>query len=339
MTHQIVPLLLAGLAALAMEGARATTLPAYAASARAEAGASVLQADPFNRSNSDSPPPQSASGGTAGPVTAEVRAYTEILNPPVGDVAGAASGRAEVTPGRIALQALGSGTGSYTSAGFAQLANDGSGGVTTSGSFEDWLVFDVAGMPAGTAILIDTAVQLTASPSLVGNLVGGGWGRGSLRYTFTAQLYQPQGYWAHGFQDYPMYPAERYYDGGTLNVVRDLAGTYLHPATLVWTGLPTRLTMSLELAAFGRGGSYCYYGCGVASVGAVDAIAQAALSWQGVSGVTLLDGTVVPAGSLSIQSASGFDYSVSAVPEPPAALLWLAGGACVAGLVRRRRPG
>jgi hypothetical protein len=100
-------------------------------------------------------------------------------------------------------------------------------------------------------------------------------------------------------------------------------------------GAAENLSMFMRVQNYGSGSGFCENCVWVVNGAAFStATFQPGLSWNGISGARLADGTPIQLSLLSAVSDSGFDY-VSSVPESPVALL-MAGGLSLLAVARRR---
>ncbi len=314
--------------------------PAYEATVSTDAGARALLTGPgVSVYEQDSPGPNHAISHNRQPVTSTTTATATALDITFGNGIASGFAMASVSPGRISVYAAASGAGSFTAAGTVAMAGAGSGDAWARGQLFDTLVFDV-GLPYGTPLLVDASFLLHGHVSFTQNLVGGANNSGSIGVSFSARLNYPW-YSGSGF-DIPFQSASSFLQDGVIwGHDPGLFRTYDLRQTLVFAGMPAQLSLYAAVSTAGSGSVSCWDGCAIASVGGVSALADLSrtLSWQGVSAVTLFDGTPLPLSSLSITSASGFDYTQAAtpVPEPATALLALVGALAVTGAARRRR--
>lgn len=230
------------------------------------------------------------------------------------------SGLASVAPGALHLTAVGSafvqGTGPNV------LDPGGASGFGyASGSFRESMVWNVAGLAAGTAVTLNFQIRLDGSTGVNTTVLQGGTAGGYRIYEWDLRFYANAdlsgvGYHAVTNSDQP-----------------DHFGVYDFSTRMV-VGAPMTLSLFGSVAASGTAGVACstFWGLycdefahGASATGFADL--GHTLAWNGVTGLYLGD-TAIPLSALSATSDSGFDYTqayVSGVPEPSSMVLMAAG--------------
>jgi hypothetical protein len=216
-------------------------------------------------------------------------------------------------------------------------------------SLDDRITFSIAGRPVGTPFLMEASVRVDA---LAGSFSGApgtpvtpnayASGNTSFGFDLLVDGARPAGLPSaitNRFSDSGYFGVRP--DGTTFNDLARFNYPKLVTVTMyAYSGMPLTVEM---FARMGTGAiadaSYNPESAGSVEAGVWGNMANT-LSWQGVSGMRLVDGTPIPTATFSAISSSGFDYTkayVASIPEPSSA--WL----MVLGLLplwqRWRRPG
>jgi hypothetical protein len=327
-THPLPVLLLAGLA-LTASGAQA-----YSGVALVRAGAATSVIGGGFGGTGDSPADRSVSTDTGELVSISNQAYAEQITPWF-NVVGSGAAWAQVAPGALQLRAMGSGSGNSVAPSYWQ--TDNSGYAHASASFASTVTLNIAGVAPGQLVNMDFALRFDGVSSVTRNVAGGGWAQGGVDYQWGFQLASPG--WGAG-AGYVSGVRSRLVDAtGTVTVDSLDFGTKSFSA-MVMTGVPLSLNLWGWVQAFGRGGTpFCPAGCTDqmqgGGVGLMDA--SHTLAWNGVQGVSLLDGTRLDLADVSLLGETGLNLlqPVASVPEPVSAWL-LAVGLAVLSVTQRR---
>lgn len=249
------------------------------------------------------------------------------------DNTGGGSAAARAVPGGLHVTASALGQ-SISGAGLANPSNwQAAGSAGGQARSSDGLVFNIAGLPAGTLITVSFGVNFNGllawqsigvTPTTLGTATmgEGGWrvdlgGQGSGN---TASLYT---------------------ESGVITDQRTLTTGAIAGSAVVSLGDVVPLTMSLyantTASAVGRCASDGCAGGTVSSNSLADF--SNTLGWGGISALHDSNGDPIDLARLQLASDSGFDYRqayVSAVPEPATAALWLASLTGLVFQLRRR---
>jgi hypothetical protein len=314
--------LLAGLAFSA--GAHAS----YEATTTVDTTASTAINLAFNSFTSDDPPPLTQTSSLATPLVTGQRAYTDQLSVAALNLFGAASGNVTVSPGSIqVLSTASGGTNINPGAGTAYAYLYAVGSSLATGSFTDAVVWQAAGFAPGTPIYLDYSVRFDGAPSVtVSNVFG--QGSGGLNYQWQTQV-GPGGLMQSGQRFF------RVETDGTVSQNSFDSGSFSTTA-YVTLGQAANLSMWVTVSASGMGQSQCE-NCSWEVNGQGESGGISRLTWNGITGARLFDGTPINLSLLQASSDSGFDYTNAApVPEPSGGLLMVLGLAAVAAVRGRR---
>jgi len=208
----------------------------------------------------------------------------------------------QVATGRISFQAA-------ADAGYDSYG--GAGTISMSAAWSDTLTLQSASLPAGTSVSLQFTLVLSGALGISGDQDVPAHIQDANSADLVASM-SPQVSLAN-----PQLVEGGILQGGTFGSGPDFpAGSY------------STLGASNVGSSFQLSGDVSYYV--VASSGQVSPLVQSFISGTAMVYVTVLTPGV------TVASASGYDYAPAAVPEPPAAALWLAGLAGMAGLARRR---
>lgn len=307
---------------------------AYSASgfARAGAGVSIIGAP---GSKSDDPADRTAATTLAGPLTVSNSAYALTTE---ASYTASATGHASATviPGAISLMAAGYGGGTASPPTWYQ--TDNTGYAYASAAFQDRMQLDIAGVNPGTLVKVDFSVRFDGNASVTRTAVAGGWGKGGGDYQWGLQINSAG--WGAGMIYASGTRTYQQDDWGNVTFNTLDFGTKSFSAWLM-TGTPLGLSAWAWAQAFGRGGtSFCPAGCTDQMAGGGNAVMDVShtLSWEGVQGISLADGTVVNLATVSLLSETGVNLllPVTSVPEPMSAVLLVLGLGLLSVAQRRR---
>lgn len=297
----------------------AASAQAYTALARATAEATTSTNTGLgNVVVADMPPPVHVAASSPTTVTAANAAHAEQLSFTMNAV-GDAVGYAQAGPGWVRASAAASGSSGYQPPG-SFWGEDASGAAFAIAQYSELLVWNVAGLAPNTRITIDFAVRVDGVASASPNVVGLGQTDGHASYD-----------WHVYFDDNVTPIGGHFLGGGGASVGGGSTDFGLKRFSVdVMTGVPVTFEMGLSAQAHGRGWLPAS-GHSFAVVGALAVLADLShtFTWGGVSAVRQTYGSGAPLdlARVSVSSESGTDYlrAVTPVPEPPAALLLLAG--------------
>ncbi|HEY1092305.1 MAG TPA: hypothetical protein VGE47_14525, partial [Burkholderiaceae bacterium] len=288
---------------------------AYSATAAAGANASM-------HSGNTSQAPADVLGSSTNPIgPLFVWNQASVEDPSMGlSESAVGTGWASVSPGGLHLSAVGS---AFVQGQGPDVLDQGGARGTgyASGSFNEGMVWNVAGLAAGTVVTMDFQIRVDGLTGLTTSVLQGGNASGYRVYDWDLRLYNNADHSGVGFHSV------------TNSDQPDEFRPYDFSISVV-LGAPMTLSLSGSVTASGQAGVACstFWGlvCDAFTHGAsANSFADLGhtLAWNGVTGLHLGD-TAVSLSSLSVTSDSGFDYTqayVGTVPEPSSAALLLAG--------------
>ncbi|XHS77969.1 PEP-CTERM sorting domain-containing protein [Burkholderiaceae bacterium UC74_6] len=314
-----VPTRLIGPALAALLAAAAPSAYAdYSATATAGANASMY-------SGTVSQSPANVVANSTNPFTPlQVTNQATVLGPGVNLTESAGgTGTAVVGPGALHLSVYGA--ASVQGTGRDVLDPGGASGYGyAAGSFKESLVWNVAGLAAGTVVTMDFQIRLDGSTGVNTSVLQGGTASGFRIYDWDLRFFKNADLSGVGFHSV------------TNSDQQDNFGIYDFSTSVV-VGAPMTLALGASVGAGGTAGVMCStfwslicdeFAHGATAAGFADL--SHTLAWNGVTGLHLGD-TAISLSELSVTSDSGFDYTqaylddVQAVPEPSSLALVAAG--------------